>query len=325
MTVVGGMTMADVPRVVTDIAPVQGLVAQVMQGLGNPDMLLTPGSSPHGYAMRPSQARAVQEADLVIWIGPGLTPWLVKPLESLSGDSAQMVLMDSPGTVLLSFDEDHGHDDHGKDEGHEDHAAHDAHDDHDKHDDHETHDDHDTKDAHGHDHAGEYDPHVWLEPANARLWLGQIADMLAVQDPENAPIYRANAAAGQQRIDETVTAITAQLEPVHDMAYVTFHDAYRYFEQRFDLNNAGSVSPSDATGASAARLAALESQIAGQGVVCAFREPQFDPGLLETAGADAGLRIAVLDPLGSQLSGGAAFYPALLQDMADSIAGCLSR
>jgi len=94
---------ADVPKVVSDIAPVQSLVARVMQGLGVPDLIVTAGSSPHGFALRPSQARRLQAADLVVWIGPELTPWLVKPIGTLAGKAEVLALLQVPGTQLLAL------------------------------------------------------------------------------------------------------------------------------------------------------------------------------------------------------------------------------
>ncbi|KKL09704.1 hypothetical protein LCGC14_2563210, partial [marine sediment metagenome] len=212
---------ADVPAVATDIAPVHALVSQVMEGVGTPDLIVPPRSSPHGYAMRPSEARALSGADLVVWVGPLLTPWLADPLDSLAGSASHIALMEQPGTHVLPFREGamfeaHDHRDEGQ-ETHGDHDHAEQHEDYDvqKHDDsdaHESkvHDDHghddevlsdkaDDDGGHGHVDSSK-DPHVWLDPRNGQLWLGQIAEALIKLDPENAAQYRENAEAAQAAI-----------------------------------------------------------------------------------------------------------------------------
>ncbi|MFV0515550.1 MAG: zinc ABC transporter substrate-binding protein [Jhaorihella sp.] len=289
-----GPLRADVPRVVADIAPVHSLVAQVMDGLGTPDLLVASGTSPHGAALRPSQARALQGADLVVWIGPELTPWLAKPVVTLAGQAALVGLLDHPGTARLEY-RDSMAPESGAEHG-----------------------------GHGHDHAGT-DPHAWLDPDNASLWLGVIAAELAALDPANAESYRANAAAGQDRLAHLSERIEAQLAPLGDRPHVAFHDAFQYFEHRFGLTLAGSVALGDATDPGPARLAALRDRIAAMDLRCAFGEPQMNAGLLRAAADDGELRVVELDPLGMTLVPGPALYPDLLSAMADAVADCLNR
>src|SRR6056297_1885864 len=191
-----GAALAETPKVVADITPVHSLVAQVMEGAGTPALLIAPGASPHGYAMRPSEAAALDAAELVFWMGEGLTPWLEGAIDSLAGDAQVIALLGAGETRVLPFREgiafeahdekghdDHSHDDHGH-EGHDEHG-------HDEH----GHDEH-GHDEHGHGHDGA-DPHTWLDPTNARAWLDVIAAELAGHDPGNAALYKANAAAAQ--------------------------------------------------------------------------------------------------------------------------------
>lgn len=176
VALMGGTAMADAPRVAVDIAPVHSLVARVMDGVGTPDLVVPPGASPHEFSMRPSAAAALQEADLVFWMGEDLTPQLGEAIETLAGDASATALLEAEGITLLAFREGalfeaHAHD-HG-DHGHDDHAEHDDHDhaehehDHDhsekkaKHDDHDHGEhghkehDHDDHDHSGHDHGDE--------------------------------------------------------------------------------------------------------------------------------------------------------------------------
>lgn len=279
--------------VVTDIAPVHGLVAQVMAGVDAPKRLLPPGASPHGHALRPSDARALQNADLVIWMGPELTPWLAAPVTRLATGATVITLLEVPGTALLPFRDAHEFDhDHGSEDDQ----------------------------AHGHD---EIDPHAWLDPANAIVWLGFIAAKMSAADPENAALYRQNASDAQAELQALLRSTTERLEPLADARFYVFHDAFQYFEARFGLSALGALSPGDASRPSAARISAIRDAIARNGAVCVFAEPQFSDGLIAALGAGAGIRTAILDPLGSDLEPGATLYPALINTMADSVETCL--
>lgn len=307
------------PRVAVDIPPVHSLVAQVMDGVGTPDLLISGGASPHGYALRPSEARALQSADLVVWVGQNLTPWLGLALPKLAGDASVIELAAVPETEVLEFresavfaspsdahDEDH-HD-------HEDHADHDDHDDHD-------HDEH-HEDEHAHDHSG-YDPHMWLDPDNASVWLSAIAAELSVLDPENAALYSANAKAGQASLEQLSAEIDALLEPVHGGRYVVFHDGYQYFGHKFDMPAAGAIRLSDASDPSPARIAEIRAAVREGGISCVFSEPQFNPALIDPVFEGTEVRVAVADPLGALLEPGPALYGDALQNLAGALVSCL--
>jgi zinc transport system substrate-binding protein len=321
---------AEAPRVVADIAPVHSLVARVMEGVGSPKLLLPPGTSPHGYAMRPSDAAALQEADLVVWIGPALTPSLARATESLAEDARELSLLEADGTVRLhtreavvfegtrTYEEVHA-EHHGSDEAHDEHHDGDG-----EHDAHHGADDAEAgeHDHHGHDAHGPYDPHAWLDPENARTWLGLIAEDLADLDPENAQTYRDNAAAARAELAGLTGEIAAVLEPARDTTFLVYHDAYQYFEHRFDLTALGAVSMSDAVAPGAARMAALRDLLAAREPRCIFYEPQTSPRLIDTLAQGAELQAAELDPMGLALTPGPGLYPAVLRDMAQAIAGC---
>lgn len=332
---------ADVPHVATDIAPVHGLVARVMDGLGAPDLIVQQGASPHGYSMRPSEAGALEAADAVFWIGAELEPWLENSVETLAPDAHVVELLDVEGITTHEFREGatfeaHDHDHDHESEGHDDHDHSDeaAHDDHDNageasHDEeeHAGHEHEEEGHAHeGHDHAGHshegLDPHAWLDPENGKLWLGVIADELAELDPENAETYRENAAAGQAEIDAAMTEVRETLSSVGDFEFVVFHDAYQYFENRFDISAAGAISLGDASDPSPTRIEEVRNKVIELGVTCVFSEPQFNAGLVQTVTEGTEAQTTVIDPLGFDLDTGPGFYPALIRSLGESIANC---
>jgi zinc transport system substrate-binding protein len=310
-TLMGGTAFADTPQVAVDIAPVHSLVARVMDGVGTPNLIIQPGASPHEYSLRPSEAAALQNADLVFWIGSDLTPWLTDTIETLAPDAAVTALLEADGTIELEFREGalfeaHEHDDHA-DEAHDD-----GHDDHDEHDEEAAHDDH-----------GAHDPHAWLSPQNAMTWLNVIAGQLSAVDPDNAGAYFANAAAGRTEIEVLIGEVNTTLEPLRDGQFIVFHDAYQYFEMDFDFPASGAISISDASDPSPARIVEIQSRIAEQGIDCVLAEPQFNPGLVATVLDGTQAQTGILDPLGSDLEPGPALYPQLIRNLSTALAGCM--
>lgn len=324
----GGAALAEVPQVAVDIAPVHSLVARVMEGIGSPDLIVQPGGSPHEFALRPSQAAALQNADVVFWVSPDLTPWMSNALETLSSDAAVTELLETEGTIELEVretalfeahvdDDDHDDDDH---DDHDDDHDGDDHDGGDHDEDHEG-DDHDgDHDEHGH---GAHDTHAWLSPENAITWTRVIADQLSAADPENAGAYGSNADAATAEMETLIEEINATLDPVRGNSFIVFHDAYQYFEVAFDFPASGAISLSDASDPSPARIAEIQARIAEEGISCVLAEPQFNPGLVATVLAGTEAATGVLDPLGSDLEPGPALYPQLLRNLAGALAGCL--
>ena len=306
--ILSSTAVADVPSVAVDIAPVHALVARVMDGVGAPNLIIPPSASPHEYSLRPSEAKSLQDADLVFWVGEDLTPWLEKSIDTLSRNAEIITLLDQSETKLLKFRESalfeaHDHDDH------DDH-------DHDK-----AHDDHDDHEGHNH---GTHDPHAWLSIDNAQSWLNVIAAKLSAVDPENAGVYYGNAASAIAELDAVEKEINATLDPVRGNRFVVFHDAYQYFENSFEFFAAGAISLSDASDPSAARIAEVQGRIKNEGIDCILSEPQYNANMVATVLSGTDAKTGVIDPLGSSLEPGPNLYTELVYDMAETLAGCLS-
>ncbi len=334
------------PRTVVTIAPLHSLVAGVMAGAGEPYLLLDATASPHTHTLRPSQARRVYNAELLVQVGGGLESFLTPMLQSLPPTVTVLRMIDADGMRVLPRGDGDGHDDehdgHGDEhDGHEmesdgrDHE-HDGHDsEHGGHEmesdsrDHE-HDGHDSEhDGHefeAHDHGGDpRDPHVWLDPANARVMVGEVRDVLSAMDAANAAVYRANAAAMVVRLQKMEADLRAQVQPLRGLPYIVFHDAYRYFEARFGVRPVAFVTldPERRPGARSSRQ--LRETIRRARPKCMFSEPQFPAATVATLTADSGLRHAVLDPLGAGLAPGGEAYFQLMADIGAAMAECLGR
>ena len=330
LTILPLPALADVPQVMTDIAPIHSLTAQVMGNLGAPDLLLPPGADPHDFALRPSDAARLGEADLVIWVGESLTPWLVEPLTTLAPQAALVSLIDAPGWDMLEVREEvgaHGnHDDHDEHDEHDEHSDHDDHSDHDHDaghddDDHSGHEDHD--DHEGHDH-GDFDPHAWMDPSVAATWLDSIAAQLGQVDPENAPTYAANAAAAILTLEALEQTITAQLVGFSDTAYVLPHDGYQYFEKRFGLNAQATIAGIDGRTPGPAQIAAIREQMSDSNVVCVFSDAAIGTRWADVVTEGTQANTTDIDGIGVGLTAGPALYNEMLTRLADNFAQCLS-
>ena len=309
---------ADV-KVITSIKPVHSLVSAVMEGVSKPGLIIEGAASPHSYSLKPSQAKELQNADIVFWMGDDLETFLKKPIKAVAKNAAAIKLSNSHGIKKLKFREGgafDAHDDHD-DHGHDKHAKKDDHDDHD-HDKHAKKDDHDD---HGH---GEFDPHVWLDPVNAKAIVHEIEEVLAKSDPNNASKYEKNAERLMRELDALVTEVRADLEPVHEKGFIVFHDAYQYFERRFDMSAVGSITVSPEVLPGAERIKELQDKVRNLSATCVFSEPQFEPKIVKTIIENTNAKTGVLDPLGASIKSGPDMYFTLIRDMANSLKACLS-
>ena len=305
------MLVAEVPKVTVDIAPVHSLVSKVMNGVGKPDLIIPAGASPHEYQLKPSNAKSLQNADIVFWIGEDLTPWLEKGLSSLAQDASITSLLDLSGLELLSFREGALFEAHDHGEDHDDHDDHD----HDK----KKHDDHDDHDDHAH---GEHDPHAWLSPQIAKIWLNVIAAKLSEVDPDNAAKYFSNAKSARDNVDSLVSEVNSILDPIRDKKFVVFHDAYQYFERDFGISASGAISLGDASDPSPARLAEIRKRVVDEAVECVLAEPQFNQGTVNAVVDGTKANTTVIDPLGVKLEAGPSLYENLIRNLATNLAKC---
>lgn len=327
---------AEAPTVVTSIKPIHSIASAVMEGVGTPHVLIDGASSPHGYALKPSQAFLLQGADVVFWVGPELAPSLTKPIETMAKNAEAIELIKAPGIHQLDIREgasfeahDHGHEDgdgedehaHAEDEhGHAD-SADEAHD-HAGHD-HAGHEDHSHGEEAHHGHHEALDPHIWLNPENGVEIARIMAETLAERDPDNAEIYRQNAVSFAKRIGNLDQEISTELAPLQDRRFIVFHDAYHHFEHHYEIEASGSVTVSPEALASADRIKAIQGKIRELNVSCVFQEPQFDSKLVSVVLEGSNARSATLDPLGTNQENGPDLYPQLLKGLSISLKDCL--
>ena len=305
-------------KVVASIKPIHSLASYLMDGVGKPDLIVDGFASPHGFAMKPSHAKMLQNADLIFWVGEDLENFLEKPLKSIAKKAEKIELIEIKGLTKLEFRErnifeehdDHGHDDH-KEHGHKE----------DKHDDHKEHGHKEDKHDDHHEHAhGEHDPHIWLDPMNAKVILNEMVEHLIENDPNNASKYKSNLKKALKDIDKLNKDVKKELSK--STASIVFHDAYQYFEKRYDVNILGAFTVNTDVMPGAEQLAEIREIIEHDKVTCVFSEPQFNPDIIKAVAKDMNIKTGVVDPLGATLDPSKDLYFKLIRNMSASFKGC---
>ena len=294
---------ADV-KVVTSIKPIHSLTSYLMDGVGKPDLIVDGYASPHGFALKPSHAKMLQNADLIFWVGEDLENFLEKPLKSIAKKAEKIELMEIKGLNKLKFRErnifeehdDHGHDEHAKKEDdHDDHGHDEEGHKEDDHDDHAKKDD--DHDDHGHDEEGHKE-----------------------NDQKNEAKYKENLKKAHNDLDKLTKKVKSELNK--DFKSIVFHDAYQYFEKRFDVNVLGAFTVNTDVLPGAEQLSKIREIIEHDKVSCVFSEPQFNPDIINAVAKDMNIKTGVLDPLGSNLTSGKTLYFDLIGNMSKSFRGC---
>ena len=324
-------------KVVASIKPIHSLVSYLMDGVSKPSLIVDGYASPHGFALKPSHAKMLQEADIIFWVGEDLENFLEKPLNSIAKKAEKIELLEAKGLNKLKFRERNifdDHDDHGHDDdGHKKKDDHDDHDDdgHKKKDDHghdedghkedghkeDGHDDHDDHEGH---HHGEFDPHIWLDPINAKIILNEMVEHLIENDAKNTSTYKSNLEKALKDIDKLTMEVMTELN--QSTSSIVFHDAYQYFEERFNVNVLGAFTVNTDVMPGAEQLAEIREIIEHDKVSCIFSEPQFNPDIINAVAKDMDIKTGVLDPLGATLDPGKGLYFDLIKNMSKSFKGC---
>lgn len=279
-------------KVLASIKPIHSLVAAVMEGVGTPGLIVGGNNSPHTYSLKPSDAEALQQAQVIFWVGPGLEAFLAKPLESLAGKARVVSLFDAPGVQTLALREGNGFDA-------------------------------DTDEGEVHQ-SGDADAHIWLDPQNAKFMVRFIAMALSLQDTPNSKTYLNNAQKMSVKLDAMTKEIAEQVEPIQGKGFIVFHDAYHYFENRFGLRATGAISIHPESTPGARGIADIKQRITDGKVTCVFAEPQFDNALITTILEGTAIKSATLDPEGANIEPGPMLYETVLRNIARNLSACLS-
>jgi zinc transport system substrate-binding protein len=267
--------------VAVTIKPVHSLVAGVMKGVGEPQLVMSTSASPHHYSLRPSERRALANASLIFWVGPELESFMPRILHSLDQSSTVIALIEAEGLLRLPARTVHHHA--------------------------ET--------------ESRIDPHIWLSPQNAHIMVDVIANELGRADTAHAHIYDANRKRLHQRISETDDQIDRKLA-ASTSDFLSYHDAYQYFENAYELNNAGFVSSGDEISPSAKYVHELRDKIRKQQIHCLFYPAPNRPALVDTLTHGLTVDVFELDAMGTRLEPGENTWFDIINILADAFKAC---
>jgi zinc transport system substrate-binding protein len=305
---VAAAAAAETPKVVVTIKPIHALVSRLMEGIGTPKLVVEGTASPHTFTLKPSTARAINEADIFVRVSDSLEPFTRKIVTSLPPSVTVLTLAGADGVKLLdqrkggTFEKHvHGHE--AGEEAHSDHA-----------DEHEDHDDHDEDGKDG---------HLWLDPQNAKAIVADVAKAISVRYPEYADKVQHNAAVLDADLDALDHELASELKGSHGKPFIVFHDSTQYFENHFGLSAAGSITVSPDVPPSARRLTEVRQKISSLGAVCVFTEPSFQPNLVAAVTEGTHARAGTLDAEGQMLTPGPNLYFDLMRGMSHNLASCL--
>ena len=283
-------------KVVTTIKPLHSLIANVMDGVAEPSLIIDGSTSPHSFTLKPSHAKLLEEADLIFWVGEGMETFMERPLKSIVKNAEVVEFMEVESIEKLKFREESIFGDHDDHDDHDDHAGHE-----------------------GHNH-GEFDAHIWLDPNNAKEMVHEIAHELGHLDPANKDKYEANAETTIQAIDELIDDVSKDINK--DAKFVVFHDAYQYFEDRFGLRATGALTLNTDVLPGAKQIDEIQDVIKEKEIKCIFSEPQFNPKIISTIADDTNIKTGVFDPLGANIKSGKELYFKLISNLGNELKGC---
>ena len=304
--------LAQASEVVASIKPLQLITAALTEGVTDTDVLLPAEGSPHHYALKPSDMRKLTDAKVVIWVGPGLEQFMVRPL---ARTQAQIVTL-RPDLEPHRHDTDHADHDHDHDHEHEHEHDHE----HERHADAEGHEGHE-----GHDHSGGNDPHIWLDPMNGLAIAQQILPALQQALPEHSDRLQQNYTAFASALEQKEQAIAEQLSPYRNAGFFVFHDAYAGFVEHYGLNQLGYFTVDPARKPGARHLADIRQQLEAAKAVCVFSEPQFTSAVVNAITSGLPVAQGELDPLARTIKVDADGYLNYLQSLSDSFTDCLAK
>ena len=287
-------------KVGVSIKPIHSIVSAVMEGVGSPFLIVEGSGSPHTYNLKPSQAQKLQDANIIFWMGNQLEPALTKPIHNIARDAVVINLLKTQDLITWQIRETDSFEKHDHDEHHSEH---------------------------GHKEHGHEDPHIWLDPVNAKILARAVKHRLIEIDPLHAHLYTKNTLMLENKLDQLLVNIEQQLHLIeaNNRNFIVFHDAYQYFEKRFGFSAVGSVTISPEIMPGAKKIVDLRNKIAHHRVHCIFSEPQFQPKIINRLVEDTDVNVGILDPLGADIPNGQELYHTLIKNMAASFLNCLSE
>ncbi len=300
-TLLGSANALAATQVVTSLKPIELLVKAVAADDVDVTTLVPPGSSPHNYTMKPSQRRALENADAIFWVGPEMETFLTRLLGGDEFQGRTYSLMHGEDVPEVDTDDDHdehGHDNHGH--GHEKEAGHGA-----------------------HDHGDGEDPHIWLDPALALDMAKDIHRVLSQQDGADVAALDTNLKRFEQNLSTAESDITARLAPLADIDLFTYHDAFTRFVEHYGLKLEGVLTLNPELSPGARHISEVQKKLQNANQPCLLTEPQFDRQWWRSITEGLDITFSTWDPLATDIESSRTGYIDFQHGLADAVLRCL--
>lgn len=278
-------------EVFVSIPPQKWLIEQVGREQVSVQVLVRTGQDPHTFEPLPKQVAALSKAKVWFTIGMEFEKQLIEKVRSVAPELVIVDISTEVDKLPAEPHDAHGHgtssaapQEHGEEKDHDEHGHHDE----------------------------QYDPHVWLSPANLQLMGGTVAATLAVADPAHADLYTANQADSARELTLLDEQLRAFLSPYAGSSFFVFHPSFGYFAKSYGLVQ----EPVEVQGKSPGpkQLAALIAKAREHGVRVIFVQPQFDPKSAQAVASAIGGNVVPLDALAEDVTGNLKEMAAKIED-----------
>jgi zinc transport system substrate-binding protein len=335
LTLAAALPAAAETNIVTSIKPLELLVRAVATDDVTVTNLVAPGGSPHNYTLRPSQRRALEQADAIFWVGPEMESFLIGLLanDEFSGKTHQLMgQTDNHNEEAAHADDDQSreHNDHhehqANEEKHTGRSDEDEHNDHNNKEDHSDHSDHSDEHAQTddeHNHGTGDDPHTWVDPQLALEMARAIAQTLSKLDSTNAQAIQQNLQAFEQRVNAREASIREQLEPLQNQTLFSYHSAFTRFAEHYGLQLQGVLTLNPALSPGAKHIAEVQAQLQQAGSACLLTEPQFNTQWWTSITEGLDITFSTWDPLATDIPATPEGYEQFQQSIADAVLNCI--
>ena len=155
---------------------------------------------------------------------------------------------------------------------------------------------------------------------NAKIIVQEVTHVLEEIDPSNSKLYAENAKKTLKKLDLMIKNIDKSINK--NASFVTFHDAYQYFEKRFGIEALGALTINPDIQPGAKQISEIKKLVEDKNIKCIFSEPQFNPKLINMIASNTGAKTGILDPLGSSYKPGKSLYFNLIKDLYKNLNKC---
>ncbi|HOC90728.1 MAG TPA: metal ABC transporter substrate-binding protein [bacterium] len=253
--------------VVTSIFPLADIISQVGGEHVDVKFLVQPGQSPHTFEPLPADMKVLSDADIVALVGFGFEFWADKMLSSVQNKDVKRIQFSDHVKPIIGEAHEHGHEDESGHEGE-------------------------------HEDKMEANPHYWLSPRRAMIVVSVIRNALIEKAPENSGYFSEKADDYILELKKLDGELTVHSKALAGRKFIAFHSAWDYVAKDYELEQAGVIQEFPGKEPAPEQLARIVDKARASKAKAIFAEPQLNSKTANIIAKEAGIKVAILDPLG---------------------------